>query len=504
MTLVLGDPVSSFLPIKDTIRIAPGSSLLQKINLQAIRCKNEHPHCSHHGDMMSRLPARIIKVRGERETPVLHITQGAERGRYIALSYCWGGNQNTTTTIATLQSMTDGLPFEELPRTIKDAIILTRALGFEYLWVDALCIIQDSPLDKAADINNMGTIYKYASMTIAASRSKSVDMGFLNPVSPEYSCLLPFKMENGTSVNIYCELDYASRPSPPLELRGWAFQEDLLSPRILYFGYDGLTWKCQSERVDLVSGKKYNFVGRTLPSQIFTDTENSELSDFDLSKIWKDVVENFSGRAFTFAEDRLPALAGIAGEILRLLPSEHTTIAYLAGLWKPWLIMHLGWYNNYRNYRHTGAVPPNRKGSPSWSWISVESPVAIDDVHSEPSMPLNLVDCSTNLVISTSPFGEVCGGKLTLYGYAAAHPLSKLQWSDNCRMDLNHEAYRNVVSMVCLVLHLGQSSQKLAIGLILQPLENGNFIRIGQLSIEKEKKEHMWPSDLEPTVVVIE
>jgi hypothetical protein len=272
--------------------------------------------------MMPYLPARIIKVGSEKETPVLHITQDAERGNYIALSYCWGGNQKTTTTIATLQSRINGLPFEELPQTIKEAIVLTRALGFQYLWVDALCIIQDSPLHKAADINDMGAIYKNASMTIAAAKSKSVDIGFLNPVSAEYSCLLPFRMQDGILANIYCELDseFRSRPLPPLDSRGWTFQEDLLSLRILYFGYDGLTWKCQSERVDLVSGKKYNFVGRTLPSEIFTSTEASEVSDFDLAKTWKDVVEKLSGRAFTYAEDRLPALAGIAGEIMKLLP----------------------------------------------------------------------------------------------------------------------------------------------------------------------------------------
>lgn len=502
LTLVLGDPACSLLPIKDAVRIAPGSSLLQNINLQAIRCENEHHHCPHHGGMMPYLPARIIKVGSERETPVLHITQDAERGNYIALSYCWGGNQKTTTTIATLQSRINGLPFEELPQTIKEAIILTRVLGFQYLWIDALCIIQDSPLDKAADINNMGAIYKNASMTIAAAKSKSVDIGFLHSVSAEYSCLLPFKMQNGMLGNIYFELDSEwSRPLPPLDSRGWTFQEDLLSPRILYFGYDGLTWKCQSERVDLVSGKKYNFVGRTLPSEIFTGTGASEVSDFDLAKTWKDVVEKLSGRAFTFAEDRLPALAGIAGEIMKLLPGELTTTAYLAGLWKPWLIMHLGWYNNNGHSTYVGAAHPGRRRSPSWSWISIESAVTIDDVHNDPSMSLEILDCTTNLVISSSPFGEVCGGRLTLYGYAAAHPLSTLQRS---RLDLGNEAYINAETMECLALYLGQSSQKRAVGLILQPLENGNFIRIGQLSIEKDGKERLWPSDLEPVVVVIE
>jgi hypothetical protein len=215
-----------------------------------------------------------------------------------------------------------------LPRTIRDAILLTRALGFQYLWIDALCIIQDSPLDKAADINEMGSIYKNASMAIAAARSKAVDMGFLNPVSPGYSCLLPFKTQDGESANIYCELDYVSRPPPPLESHGWAFQEDLLSPRVLYFGYDGLTWKCLSERVELVSGKKYHFVGRTLPWDMFSDIEDSEFDPFELSRVWKDVVESFSGRAFTFVDDRLLALAGIAGEFLKRLPEDFTTTAY--------------------------------------------------------------------------------------------------------------------------------------------------------------------------------
>jgi hypothetical protein len=121
-------------------------------------------------------------------------------------------------------------------------------------------------------------------------------------------------------------------------------------------------------------------------------------------------------------------------------------------------------------------------------------------------MSLSVVDCTTNLVIPASPFGQVRGGILTLYGYAKSHSLSQLLdlRNDICRMDIGYNAYRDARSMDCLVLHLGQSLQKYAIGLILEPLTNGHFIRIGQFAIKREEKVTIWPSHLEPVVIVVE
>jgi hypothetical protein len=79
--------------------------------------------------------------------------------QYIALSYCWGTAQHFTTTSANLARMKERIHWDELPQTIKDAVTITRALGIQYLWVDALCIIQDSQEDWEAESKKMADVY---------------------------------------------------------------------------------------------------------------------------------------------------------------------------------------------------------------------------------------------------------------------------------------------------------------------------------------------------------
>lgn len=91
-----------------------------------------------------RLPTRLIEV-----TPKVRLRETAgQRGKYLALSYCWGtgtqGSQtpNTMTTQANIDGFYDDVPLDALAPTVGDAILLVQRLGFRYLWVDALCITQ--------------------------------------------------------------------------------------------------------------------------------------------------------------------------------------------------------------------------------------------------------------------------------------------------------------------------------------------------------------------------
>jgi hypothetical protein len=75
---------------------------------------------------------------------------------------------------------------EELAQTLRDAIDVTRKLGIRYLWVDALCIIQDNVTDKSREIERMGKVYKNATVTIAAASASRVSEGFLYPETPSF------------------------------------------------------------------------------------------------------------------------------------------------------------------------------------------------------------------------------------------------------------------------------------------------------------------------------
>lgn len=66
-----------------------------------------------------------------------------------------------------------------MPQTYQDAIQVTDALGLRYLWIDALCIIQECQDDWAKESQNMGNIYKNSHVTIAPIATKSCWDGFL-------------------------------------------------------------------------------------------------------------------------------------------------------------------------------------------------------------------------------------------------------------------------------------------------------------------------------------
>ncbi len=116
------------------------------------RCFNEHKSCSSQYPVSAELPTRIINIDGENP----RLVDGSGRhGTFAALSYCWGGDVNFTLTISTEQSFSQSLPLAQFPTTLRDSINVTKALGIRYIWIDALCIIQDSEQDWAQESSRM-------------------------------------------------------------------------------------------------------------------------------------------------------------------------------------------------------------------------------------------------------------------------------------------------------------------------------------------------------------
>jgi Heterokaryon incompatibility protein (HET) len=113
---------------------------LERVKQMIQLCDQRHPQC--HPSVSTSLPLRVIDVGASCSDPRLHISQG-EAADYIALSHCWGSDQNLTTERATLPERLRGIDWDTLPKTFRDAISITRMLGVKYIWIDSLCIIQD-------------------------------------------------------------------------------------------------------------------------------------------------------------------------------------------------------------------------------------------------------------------------------------------------------------------------------------------------------------------------
>jgi len=115
---------------------------------------------------------------------------------YLSLSYCWGKQHASVgTTKENLQDRTQSIPVDSLPKTIRDAIAITRRMGVRFLWADVLCIIQLDNTDWVQECKRMGDYYEGSLFTIAAASASDSAEGCLFSRRglrfPQHSCLLP-------------------------------------------------------------------------------------------------------------------------------------------------------------------------------------------------------------------------------------------------------------------------------------------------------------------------
>jgi hypothetical protein len=114
---------------------------------------------------------------GERAETARLVTPPSPTVSYAALSYCWGENATFMTVKGTLEDFKKDIPMDKLPQTIKDAFCLTRELGLDYIWVDAICIVQKDASEWEGESQKMGHIYSNAKIVLAATRSGNVHEG---------------------------------------------------------------------------------------------------------------------------------------------------------------------------------------------------------------------------------------------------------------------------------------------------------------------------------------
>ncbi|EMT64370.1 hypothetical protein FOC4_g10010868 [Fusarium odoratissimum] len=183
-------------------------------------------------------------------------------GPYLTLSHGWGQNANIVRRTAggNLE-----IPLKNLPRTSKDAITATRRLGFTYLWIDSLCIIQGDKIDWERESVNMASIYSKGILNLAATYSSDSHGGLLLERNQHHvtSCSWKQQIDPVSSRNLWgdwmqsrqvcwtfdpqSEFDELGLRRPlPLTSRGWVLQENVLSPRTVYFLPGEIIWECQS------------------------------------------------------------------------------------------------------------------------------------------------------------------------------------------------------------------------------------------------------------------
>ena len=186
---------------------------------------------------------------GERDTQTirLHETQEDESGMYIALSHRWGDIPEEhffRTLITNIEDYKVKINLQDLPDTFRDAVITTRALGFKYLWIDSICIIQGPGGDFDKEAGRMEDIFSSAYCVIAANRATSQKSGFLKP-RPKRK-YVTFARENMETFYVCHFIDNFNMDvlEGHLNKRGWVLQERALSRRTIYFAESQTYWEC--------------------------------------------------------------------------------------------------------------------------------------------------------------------------------------------------------------------------------------------------------------------
>jgi hypothetical protein len=202
------------------------------------------PHTSNGAKV--RLPTRLLDVGldGD-ETIRLWATAPKDSGEWVALSHKWGF-KHLSTTPETLQAHLNGIGFDTLPATFRDAVTVTRALGRRYLWIDSLCVIQGPDGDFATEAKRMEEVYSGAYCVIAASCAADHFAGFLGPRNQRDHVSLCRQGESQTPFHICQTIDNFKDHVLGGELhgRGWVLQEHALARRTLFFTEHQTYFEC--------------------------------------------------------------------------------------------------------------------------------------------------------------------------------------------------------------------------------------------------------------------
>ncbi|KAK2603983.1 hypothetical protein QQS21_003819 [Conoideocrella luteorostrata] len=360
-------------------------------------CDRRHVSCATLS-VDQTLPKRILNIENK---PIVWETEGAE-GRYAALSYCWGTSGKNVLLMKdgatggqrpTFEDFTTvGIEMDQLPKTVQDAILVCRALGLKYLWVDALCIVQREPNkdDFILESPKMSEYYSNAYVNIIAGSAKDCADGFLNgrPEPKVSPCTVSYR-KNSKSMLVTLSLP-SSQDNGPIDERAWPFQERVLSKRYLLYGPDQFQFRCK-ECILFEDGGFYQIPSldadgwkRYLNSKASSRDPHSEPSVHNLLEcvgsqgeawqsyaysIWCNAIHPYTQRKMSDPIDKLAAIAGCAKFFEKIMACK-----YMYGLWETHLYHGLLWTGRVILDGRTEVTRVEGR-APSWSWASIDGPV---------------------------------------------------------------------------------------------------------------------------------
>lgn len=414
------------------------------------RCKDEqdprHHTCQGTYRRLSNsasLPRRLLYVGDDAKQEHPRVVEGVHDQPYFALSYCWGSTGFFTTTKANLAQNMGGTPLESLPAVMRDAVAVTRALGYQYIWIDALCIIQDDEDDWAREAAGMHAIYSKAELTLSSVTSSDCHTGLFTPRKHRVPHPLPLDVWRPRRLRkagkAFMAVPEWMQEEPqlhgPVHARAWTLQEQMLSTRVLWFGDGMVYWECLAgcsleanptlfASIDDGSGKYHTWKrelerelrikpvvkGAARSSSNGSEEENSLGEEQRLFQCWQKLLEDFTTRSITKSSDRLPASFAISTTLAGLAGCEHAH-----GIWLGQrLLQSLCW----RVKKQKQGLERSSE-MPSWFWAGVGTSILFDlDDSAERGATISPIPCVEIVSLDTrvSTLMNRVSGSLTVKG----------------------------------------------------------------------------------------
>ncbi|KAH7060555.1 heterokaryon incompatibility protein-domain-containing protein [Macrophomina phaseolina] len=449
-------------------------------------------------------------------------------GNYAALSYRWGLPETSLkTTRANIHDHMSGIPVSSLAACLGDAVRVACKLKIRYLWVDALCIVQDDEgEDFKQESGRMLETYHCAFITMAAARSpssgiallqnrhlESADIRFKSSIAPTVSgsycfSLVPEKVT--PSVRAEDNTFGIDLESSTWDTRAWVFQEKIISNRVVIFGHKMIHVRCHDS--------VYSEDGRITRGA--TDWHENYSVDS-----WGGNIMSYSRRALTKQTDKLPAVSGLAKLVCQKAKARGERVEYLAGIWYD-----ASWRMNFC-WTTTSAVSYEGLGqmlsgvehdsrsyvAPTWTWASRKEGADFRSESWRPDMirptELDCVIIENNVCSSTdkNPFGTVepeshllMRGRLSkdppsLSALQRQHEGSVYQWAatlEACRplefsvdwhLLVEGEKARNMEDLRMFIVQISAVGGIHLNGLfLLQAHEKGAYYRVGSFCLGLE------------------
>jgi hypothetical protein len=381
-------------------------------------CVQSHDRCRPPANQC--VPRRLIHLIDDEQRSI-RLHSPATPVQFAALSYRWGPDEQFKTLKENLSARYKILDTSPWPKSLQDSLIIARGLGLQYIWIDAICIVQDDTDDWAEEASNMARIYSTAHVVLSATSAKDSAEGFLKERSAPF--LIESQRRDGSIQEYYarrnnshtCDL-VSKRTDYPLFERGWCLQERLLARRLIHFLPDEIRYECQVGRECEcgVASREYGFEAARQGSYSFPELRSAKsMEGLEFAWLWMSMIWDYSRMHLSEPTDNLPAFSGLAACMEHLNPGK-----YIAGMWEHNIAIQLGWRHDEKDDSAHELQPPKLAlHGPTFSWSSYTKPLAIGAPYDTQSLILCRLDHADIRLATVNPYGQIHEASIRLSGH---------------------------------------------------------------------------------------